>query len=99
MIEILRDRAWEQGCAREYAHGANVSSLIAFAQARADAHGDCLRIAPRDFRRELIEEIADACNYLVWWLWGIHLGYLKGDVEQIGHALHGLIVLWNLVVG
>lgn len=54
--------------------------LGAFAAHRA---GDAGVRLPRDFDREIAEELADACNYARWQIQQHHAAFLAGDAEAV----------------
>ena len=66
-LERPRNTRFERMVTR-MAASIKVDSLNRMAEARADKFGP-LRPKPcRDLRREVMEELADARNYLVWWI-------------------------------
>lgn len=84
--------------------GGAAASLERFADARAGGSP----IRPRDddgWYREIVEELADARNYLVWWIQKTTPGYLAGDgdaAEQYARAMRALVAVlhaWAALCG
>lgn len=90
-----RNVDFERTATEQYAHGMDVDELIRFSQARADAHGPTRPARPQGLRREVLEELADARNYLVWWLQAIHHDEIEGDPDAIGRSLAAVAVAWE----
>lgn len=72
--------------------------LNEFADSRA--HPGPVRL-PRDFDREVAEELADARNYLVWGIAEIYQAFLAGEplaldvYERRMRCLSALVVAWH----
>jgi hypothetical protein len=88
--DISFERRWTALAASTvHADGARLSD---FAEARAGTE-PVRDQATRNFAREVLEELADARNYLVWWIEQIVAGggredELSGEItEQLGQAL------------
>jgi hypothetical protein len=87
--DIGFERRWTaQAAATVHADGNRLSD---FAEARA-GRAPVRDIATRNFAREVLEELADARTYLVWWLEQVvHAGgadELSGEItEALGQAL------------
>jgi hypothetical protein len=63
----MRDVAFERRETVLAAGRAPSAALIAFAEERAGT-SDVRDVHRRDFGREVLEELADCRNYLVWWM-------------------------------
>lgn len=87
MKGLERDRSFEQDATREYALGHDVERLISHAERRADTRGDIVWIDPEQLIREVLEELADARNYLVWILLSIQRYDLDWDAVRYTRAL------------
>lgn len=61
--DLAFERAWTEGAGAAARVG--VVELVRFAELRA-GDGPVRELATRDFAREVLEELADARNYLVW---------------------------------
>jgi hypothetical protein len=85
------ERAIVEGAATGRATPVAVADLNAFAEQRAGT-GPVRDHERRDMRRETLEELADARNYLVWWR-----TQPGADPARIDEALAGLAGVWELV--
>lgn len=96
-----RDFAFERSWTEQAAASAGATSdrLIAFAELRA-GDGPVRDAAARNFGREVVEELADARNYLVWWAEQVvrsaSLDELAGELsEAIGECLAAVSVAYE----
>lgn len=94
-MSFERDRHFEQDATREYAQGLDVEHLIAYAERRADVRGDFVWIEVEDLHRNILEELADARNYLIWLMLAIQRYDLDIDPEPLCRALAALIQAWK----
>ena len=74
------------------------ASIIHYSEARMDA-GPWRDLAKRDFRTDLLEELADARNYLCGWA---DQRALEGFEDSLNsaqlQALHHICIAWGLIV-
>lgn len=95
--DIGFERRWTAlAAASVHADGARLSD---FAEARA-GRGPVRDLAMRQFAREVLEELADARNYLVWWVEQVIAAgehdELSGEItEAIGQALAAVALAYE----
>lgn len=96
---MLRDVTFELEATITAARSVNVDHLNQFATLRADA-GGAYRPAPeRDLHREVLEELADARNYLVWWMQRVVAGEDDADPVALSEALGAIAHAYGCLVG
>lgn len=92
---IRRDREWEAQATREMTRGLALDPepLIAFATRRADSaqqeYGCDFPNLDRDLGLETADELADARNYVVWWLDAIRRDLAEGG-DRVVHLQRAL---------
>lgn len=105
MEELRRDPDWEDQMFRVAVSGQLVDPepLIHFAQRRADrgahVYGRDFPSLEREFAQEIMDEIADAAIYVVWWLDAIRRDLREGGerVEELQRVLGMLTTLFEQV--
>jgi hypothetical protein len=96
-----RDIALEREWTKQAAASVNATSdrLIAFAEARA-GQAPVRERDTRNFGREVLEELADARNYLVWWVEQIARLHSSDDLageitEAVGQTLAAVAIAYE----
>lgn len=99
MDRPLRVPSFEREAILVASRGLDADLILAVTQSRADAGGPYRRPRGWDARREVLEELADAANYLPWWMQDVQEGVSAADPKSLAEALSAVCHAFGVIQG